>query len=141
MTAPSIFAAVTEIVKIFTDHYGVDNVDLPNTKFDAPNTSADGWARIRVTHTDGGQGSLGGSDGAKIWDRAGVFQIELYTKAGRGMLIPYTEAEDVVSLYQGARTASGVWFRDVRIDEEPVQAPSPWFRIDVIGAFVYHQIA
>jgi hypothetical protein len=140
MTAPSVYAAVSEIVKLFTDHYGTDNVDLPNKKFTAP-ANGDGWARIRVNHTDGGQGSLGGADGSKLWDRAGVFQIELYTKAGKGMLTPYGEAEDVQTIFQGARTASGVWFRNVRIEEPTEQDASPWFRIDVTGAFEYHQIA
>lgn len=140
MTAPSVFAAVTDIVKLFTDHYGADNVHLPNRAFTAPDDGTP-WARIRVNHTDAGQGSLGGADGSKLWDRGGVFQIELYSAAGRGMLTPYGEAEEVQMLYQGTRTASGVWFRNVRIEEPEEQPASPWYRIDVIGAFEYHQIA
>lgn len=140
MTAPSVYAAVSEIVKLFTDHYGADNVDIPNKVFTLPKDGTP-WARIRVIHTEGGQGSLGGTDGAKLWDRGGVVQIELYSKAGAGMLTPYGDAEDVQMIYQGARTASGVWFRNVRIEEPEEQVWSPWFRIDVIGAFEYHQLA
>lgn len=140
MTAQSTFAAVSEIVKIFTDHYGTANVHLPNRTFTLPSSTSTGWARVRIAHTDSGQASLAGGTGARMWSRNGIGTIELYTQTGVGVQAAYTAAEAVRDLYQGTATPSGVWFRGVRVEEVTDDDQGAWYQIDVAFEFEYDQI-
>lgn len=146
MTAASAGAAVNEIIAVFLDYYGTANVELPNIAFDPPTDYTSSWARVVIEHVDAGQGSLANVEGKRRWVRSGVGLIELMTPIGEGTGGAYAEAEAVVNLYQGKRTASDVWFRNVRFEERGQRARNPgdarlWHQIDVYFSFAYDQLS
>lgn len=145
MTAISMAKAMTEIVRVFTDVYGVANVDLPNKPFSLPTDKGTPWARVRLEHTEMGQGSLSDEAGRKIYNREGFGLIELYSPLGVGLEGPVDAAEEIVKAYQAANTVSDVWFRNVRMIESDTRGTgvvnaSAWYRTDITFDFQYHQI-
>lgn len=144
MTANTIAQALTEICLVYTDVYGADNIDLPNKAFAEPDDAEIGYARMILSHTDMGQSSLSDATGFKLWERSGLGVIELYTPIGAGIVDAYNAAEEVVKLYQNASTPSGVWFRNVRLEDRSPNGlnPSPQrkrFHLDVEFTFEYNQ--
>lgn len=145
MVAATTYAALSEIAQIFIDLFGADNVDLPNKRYEPPTDATTEWARVVIQHTDGGQGSLAMVDGKRRWERIGVCTIELYTQIGVGLSRAYELAESVVNAYQGKRTPSDVWFRDVVHAERGevstnIQQSVTRYRIDVTMTFTYDVI-
>jgi hypothetical protein len=142
MTAATIFGAVNEIVKVYTQLYGADAVSLPGKIYEPPAGRQEPWAMFDIEHTGGGQGSLSGDDGQKLWDRIGSCVIELYAAPGVGVQALYDRVEALVNAYQSATTDSDVWFRNVRfVEYNGARRPryTTWAQIDVVFDFEYHQ--
>lgn len=115
------------------------NVDYENVAFTIP--AADGtnaWARPRVRHASGGDGSLAGGLGTKSYDRTGVLLVQVFTSAGAGLVEGHALAKIVADAFDGVRTASGVWFRNVRLAE--VGPDGEWFQLNISVDFAYDEV-
>lgn len=142
MTAQSIRMAMTEIAVVYTSVYGADNLEVPNRAFDVGSRTE--WAKLTLTHTSGSQDSLAGADGKRRWNATGLGTLSLMFPLGEGIEGPLDIAEAVQALYQGNRTSSDVWFRNVRIEERdprgdspPPKSQSKFYQIDVVFEFTY----
>ncbi len=95
------------------------------------------WARARVLFNIEEQSSLGEVGGRKFETR-GLFNVDIFSP----LKDPSSEIDDladvVKSAYRGKRTASGIWFRDVRVADQSPEPP--WRRIRVLGEFVAESI-
>jgi hypothetical protein len=111
-----------------------DNVigDPPSTK------DADGnpqpWARAVVRHATGENAAIGG----RLFMHAGQVFVQIFTPAGVKPKLPYQLAEVAKRAFEGRATASGVWFRDVRVNE--VGQSGDWFQVNVIADFTYDHL-
>lgn len=105
---------------------------------DDPPGSADPWARATLRHFAGGQASLANDNGRRRWEREGNIVIQIFVPAGDGLSEAYDLAKIVADAYEGAATASQVWFRNVRIQE--VGPDKSWFQVNVIADFTYDEV-
>lgn len=149
MTAISIATAVQEMEARFRAAWGnTGPCDYPNQGFVIPAALSVVWARWRCQHLTGGQGSLSNAQGKRRFNRNGTLFIQVFTPLNASELAAYNTAEIVVGAYEGKTTPSGVWFRNVRIQEinNGVQTGSSdgsntaWNQKNVLADFLYDQI-
>ena len=149
MTAEKISTAAEEIEAKFRTVWAPRKCDYPNTAFDIKNVSKDeSWARFRIQTNFGNNGSLANVLGKQRFVRDGNVIIQLFFPLNKGVINPYDITETVVKAYQGKRTDSDVWFRNVRyneIDKDVALAygaanTSNWYQINVLADFTFDQI-
>lgn len=97
------------------------------------------WARITIEHARGFQASLASDQGLRRWERRGFVVTQVFAPGGAGTGETYDLAKRVVDAFQGKKTAHGVWFRNVRIQERG--ASGPWFQVNVVVEFTYDELA
>lgn len=136
--------AMTEITDLFLAYWGTRPVALPNRAFTAP-TDDTVFAEVYFEQTDSGQASLANVQNKRKYTDDGVVLIELHFPLGVGIAAPYEEAEAVRDLFRGKRTASDVWFRNVRLIEHSDKHGNPCrykdrFQVDVAFEFTYDGI-
>lgn len=138
MTAVTISTATKEMVALFKAYWDTTGfpVEWPNKKLLKTDALA-AYACFKVQHEDGGQASLANASGKTRQRLSGFLQIEIAAPIGDGTDLVYELAEAVMNCYRGKRTASDVWFRDVRLGE----ASNPHhFQVNVLIEFTYDQI-
>lgn len=150
MSAASIATAMREMQALFSAVWAPRDgalIDWPNSKFTIPGDKSLVWARWRVQHELFGQNSLANVNGQRKFGREGTLYIQLFFPLNAGVIDAYNFAEDVVKAYEGKRTASDVWFRNVRINEalrdsiaEGSEPTDLWMQFLVIADFLYDQI-
>lgn len=149
MTAATIFKATQEIVAPFLSVWAGRPCDYPNLKNSGlpPKDPKVTWARFRIQHELFNQASLSNANGKRRFARDGFVFIQLFFPLGEGVEEAYSVAEQVVDAYQGKRTESDVWFRNVRVNEASSEIGSAlnvnsdnWYMILVIAEFTYDQI-
>ena len=140
MTA-TIAQALTEITQVLTNGFA-GTIIVPNDDKTPPDAHDVVWAQIRFEHTSRGQASLSNENGKRRWGSDGICTIQLNFPYGKGVKMPYDEAERIARLYEGKRTPSDVWFRNVTVVEVPTPtAPKPkHFRLDVVFEFQYDSV-
>lgn len=74
------------------------------------------WARAIIKHADAGQGSLAGATGATMWDRSGVFYVQIFTPSGDGASVGRTLAQILTDDFQSAK--GNIWYRNARMREK-----------------------
>jgi hypothetical protein len=89
-----------------------------------------------VTHYGGRQTTVGGP--TKRFERTGAFRAQIYTPRATGLVDSDGIAKVVVDAFEGQKSPSGIWFRNVRMDE--IGPDGIWFRVDVIADFRYDEI-
>lgn len=146
MTAITMSAAVAEMEARFRSAWSPRPCDYPNQDFNLPAASAE-WARWRCQHVTGNQASLATVIGKRRWNRQGNIIVQVFTPLNASELSAYDTAEIVVGAYEGKTTPSGVWFRNVRVQEVSrdntgvVAANSSlWQQRNVVVDFLYDQI-
>lgn len=96
------------------------------------------YVRVSVRHLTGEQATLAGALGTRTFRRDGIVTVQVFTPTGDG----FTEADILAPIaknaFEGASTASGVWFRNVRYNE--IGTFGAWFQINVIADFIYDEI-
>lgn len=99
------------------------------------------FARVYVRHTAAEQSALSNEAGVRKWRRIGIITVQIFTPLlGPGGLNPGADYAIVArDAFQGKATASGVWFRNVRINE--IGARDAWFQFNVIAEFEYEEYA
>jgi hypothetical protein len=94
------------------------------------------WARVKIKHVDGRQGSLTGGLGTTIYDRLGFVWIQVFAPVGDGMKLGYAASQSLVNAYQAER--GSIWYRNVRMSE---MGPDGAFeRFDVKADFEYRDV-
>lgn len=82
-----------------------------------PPTTQTPWARATIKHTSGGQGSLADENGAKLWDRGGVFFVQIFTPFEQGEQTGRRIGQSIVDAYNDYN--GSVWFRRAHLRERP----------------------
>lgn len=99
------------------------------------------WAGVSIAHNPpaGGQRTLG-ETGNRRFARAGILTVQVFSPMSVNNSI--TVAEDLAVIardaYEGRSSPSGVWFRNVGIQE--VGPMDPWFQLNVTAEFSYDEI-
>jgi len=75
------------------------------------------FAVVLLRHVSGFQATLSSSSGSRIFRREGVLTVRIYFAEGSGLQEGYSLAKVVADAYEGQRTQSGVWFKNVRVSE------------------------
>lgn len=114
-----------------------DNVVWPN-KDGAPPAQREPWIRPKVQHVDGGNGSISGANGVARYVRLGFITVQLFVPSGQGLSTEATLSKIIIDAYEGKKTASGVWFRNVRARE--VGEDGEFHQTNIIIDFEYDEI-
>jgi len=96
----------------------------------------DPWATVMVRHAQGNQSTLGGK-GQRQFLRIGVVMIDLNTPSTSSLSGAYQLAKVVADAYEGVSSPNGVWFRNVRINENGRNGS--FNRITVVAEFEYYE--
>lgn len=135
--------AIDQMSALFKDAWNPSYpVDWPNIKFDRPapsnDTSSTFWARFRIMHAAGGQGSLQNSVGARMYDRTGNIIIQVFGPIGVGTKPIVSLAKVAAGAYEGTTTLGGIWFKRQRVQE--MGPEDAWYRVDAKVDFEYVEV-
>lgn len=103
---------------------------------DIRDTSDDPWAVFVIRHSTGEQDNLGGI-GFRNFVRVGTAIASIFTPTGNGLSESYILAKVVADAYEGQKSETGVWFRNVRIQE--IGRESQFYQINVLIDFEYNE--
>ena len=101
------------------------------------------WARWTLDYAAGRQATFGAT-GQRKFSKSGLIYINVYTPLGGGLIQARDAAQIAIFAYEGQRTPSDVWFRNVRIDSEGHGRGSggnkSWWTTVVIAEFIYEHL-
>jgi hypothetical protein len=95
------------------------------------------WAVAILRHIGGLQATLGGR-GVRKFDRFGLLTVQIYTPTAKGLQESYRLAKVMTDAFEGESSPSGVWFRNVRINE--AGRDGQFTQTNVIVEFRYDEI-
>lgn len=95
------------------------------------------WCRVTVQHNVSGQRTFGDR---RRFERLGIVTVQIFTPLSVEQDLTMAEALAVIArdAFEGRHTPSGVWFRNIRMQE--VGPSAPWFQLNVVGEFVYDEV-
>lgn len=108
----------------------------PNLAGDPPTDPAP-WARVSISHSPGSQ-TLGDDTTGRRYERYGLLLVQVFVPTGEGLPRALNLAKIITDAFEGATTPSGVWFRNVRVNE--VGPDGSWYQVNVIAEFTYDEI-
>lgn len=113
-------------------------VEVPNLDFTKPADTAT-WARWTLIHGEGGQRTLAGATGRSRFGKGGEVWVTVFTPLGAGLKVALEAAQVAIDAYEGKRTPSDVWFRNVRIEDEGQGrgGDAAWWSTRVVADFTY----
>lgn len=101
------------------------------------------WARWALDYVTGSQVTMAPANQRKF-RKEGLVYITVFTPLGAGLISARDAAEVAIFAYEGQRTPSDVWFRDVRIDSEGHGQGSgknkSWWTTLVVARFTYEHL-
>lgn len=95
------------------------------------------WARVTLQHASGGQASLTGALGTKLYDRRGLLTIQLFTRYD-GLITADAAAESIEDFFINNASDSEVEYFNVVSQE--VGEEGPWFQTNIVIDFEYRQV-
>lgn len=102
------------------------------------------WARWNLDYVYGDQVSLVGPNKKRKFMKEGLIYINVYTPLGAGLVSARNASQVAVFAYEGQRTPSDVWFRDVRIESEGHGhgggKNKSWWTTLVVAKFIYEHL-
>ena len=101
-------------------------------------SSVEPWARVTLRHVTGRNASITGGIGNQRFERTGNLMVQVFVPTGEGLTEGLTLAKVVADAFEGVSTASGVWFRNTRVNE--IGSEGSWFQINVIVDFLYDEV-
>lgn len=115
-------------------------VEWPNTEFAKP-ALTETWARWSIQYVTGGQASFG-ETGQALFANTGFVLVELMTPLGSGLIPAARAATLTKNAYEGKRTPSDVWFRDVSIRDraDGRGAAAGWWVTPILADFTYDNL-
>lgn len=105
-----------------------------NTR-DQRETDMSPWATVIVRHAAGQQDTLGGV-GNRQFLRSGIVLVTINIPSTSGLSEAYNLAKVVTDAFEGS-SSSGVWFRNVRINE--LGREGSFFQTNVVIEFEYYE--
>jgi len=96
------------------------------------------WARITVRHLTGEQATLSNESGVRRWRRTGIVTVQVFTAFGTGLSTNDELSMIAARAFEGASTSSGVWFRNVSVQE--IGQDEAWFQTNVVAEFEYDEV-
>lgn len=103
-----------------------------------PPTTAAPWARAKIVHGGGLQGSLTDSSGKRRWTRLATLTIQIFVPRGQGLSPAYRLAKILGDGLEGKATPRQVWFRNVRLTE--VGPDGEFYQLNLLADFTYDEI-
>ncbi len=95
------------------------------------------WAQTTIRHASGSQATLSDSAGKRRFEKIGLVTVQVFAPLTSGVAFGGELAKVAKAAFEGRSTASGVWFRNVRIVE--VGLDGPWYQWNVVGEFRYDE--
>lgn len=145
MTVTKLSDADREMAELFRQAWEVTagyDCDWPNTKV-KDHAWNETWARWMLDYYGGGQSTFG-KTGQRKFTKEGLIFIDVFTPLGGGLAQARDAAQIAIFAYEGKRTQSDVWFRDVRIDSEGHGRGSgkdkSWWTTTVVARFTYEHL-
>lgn len=134
-----------EMAELFRQAWEVTNgykCDWPNHK--SPDHQEDEiWARWALDYLTGFQTTMA-STGSRKFTKEGLIYINVFTPLGEGLVNARDASQIAIDAYEGKRTPSDVWFREVRIDSEGHGRGSgkdkSWWTTTVVARFTYEYL-
>lgn len=99
---------------------------------------ASSWARVTVQQATGEQATLSNDDGARKFSRGGIITVQIFTPFGGGLTEADALAKIVEDAFEGQTTPSGIWFRNVRVNE--IGQDGDRFQTNVLIDYTYDEI-
>lgn len=117
----------------------VPTVRWPGVDAGSPPPSDGPWARIVVRHATSRQSTFG-ETGNRRFTRPGLVTVQVFTPltAGGGLSLAEKLAIIARNAFEGRGTASGIWFRNVRIQE--IGEDGTWYQMNVLAEFQYDEL-
>lgn len=128
--------AVDTMMAVFKTVWDPRVAVYPDVPGSVPPQDAVLWARAKIKHVTGRQGSLTGGLGTTVWERTGFIWIEVYSPVGDGLKAGRDAAQEIVNAYQAER--SGIWYRNIRMVE--MGTDGAFERFDVKADFEYRDV-
>jgi len=113
--------------------------DWPNIKANS-HEADETWARWALDYVGGNQVTMAKS-GSRRFVKSGLVYVTVFTPLGKGLVSARSASQVAIFAYEGQRTPSDVWFRNVRIESEGHGQGSggnkSWWTTLVVAEFTY----
>lgn len=146
MSLPTYTSAIDEILQLFKAAweagtpalYGgsVVRVEWPHTPKPTPPATTEALARINVRHTATPSQTLAHT-GDRLFERTGLITVQVLSPVNRGANLAHQLAVIARDAFEGKGTNSGIWFRNVRIND--LGNDAAWNLINVLAEFNYSE--
>ncbi len=93
------------------------------------------WASTMIRHATGRQITIGKP---ALYERIGTIIIMVYAQVGKGLSDPYVLAKILADAFEGKTSPSGVWFRNVRINE--IGRDGQFTQVSLLVDFTYTEV-
>ncbi len=149
MSLPTFDSARDEIFSMFRTYWNAQTpalnagqpirVEWQGVDSQTPPPADKPWARITIRHAISQQSTFGPS-GARRFTRSGLVTVQVFTPlvAGGGLSLAEKCAIIARDAFEGRSTASGIWFRNARIQE--VGRDGAWQQMNITAEFVYDEL-
>lgn len=141
MTYATIVDAVQEILDPMIQVWTPTGypVSYPDTSTNVPPEGAPTpWAKVELTHVDGGQATLACVEGVRRWERVGLLLIQIFAPMGQGNTVTYALAQSVATAYAKAKPPGGAFFRNHRLRDAGISGA--YSQVNFILDFYYEQL-
>lgn len=116
--------------------------EWPNHKALDPGED-DTWARWNLDYA-GGRQSTFAKNGQRKFEKTGLVYVNVFTPLGAGLADARDASQIAIFAYEGKRTPSDVWFRNVRIESEGHGRGGgrnkSWWTTLVVAEFTYEHL-
>lgn len=149
MSLPTFDSARDEILGLFKTYWDAEtpgvngsvipDVDWPGVGLPSVPPAAAAWARIRVKHATSRQTTFG-TTGNRRFTRPGLVSVQVFSPLDKGIGLSLAEKLAIIArdAFEGRSTATGIWFRNVRIQE--IGPSDAWYQMNVIAEFQYDEL-
>jgi hypothetical protein len=134
LTYASAVDDILDLLKAAWDPTGYE-LYFENTR-GANETAQNPWAETILRHAAGQQDTLGGV-GQRQFLRTGVLITTIHVPYATGLQSAYALAKMIADAYEGVSSPNGVWFRNVRVNEQ--DRDGSFYRVNVLVDFEYHE--
>ena len=149
MSLPTFESARDEILGLFRAHWVAQTpalnggqpirVEWPGVDAGGPPPADKPWARIALRHTTSRQSTFGPAGGRRF-TRPGLVTVQIFAplSAGQGLSLAEKCAIIARDAFEGRGTASGIWFRNARIQE--IGRTGAWQQFNTVVEFQYDEL-
>ncbi len=149
MSLPNFTTARDEILGLFKAAWDagtppinggeVVEVRWPGVDAGDPPPADKAWARIMVRHGTSRQSTFGPTGGRRF-TRPGLITVQVFAPNSGGNGLSFAEKLGIIArdAFEGRGTASGIWFRNARIQE--IGPDGAWYQMNVLVEFEYDEM-